>query len=556
MPDGSIASTQGALLPYGQLSFGWLRADVREHRQDLRRRHRACPGTSCRRRTAISSCTARGKERIPLSYRNYQGRKRHYNSSFPGIVKHLAAALRGDRVRAGAREDRGVHGRPCPARRATGHGSSPRASRCTIGEREHPRVHAARVTRVATRSSTSSRSASGSASSAAGCSRRSASASRFLSRRRARLPEPPPRRGHALRRRGAAHPAGHPDRLGPGRRALHPRRAEHRAAPARQRAACSTRCCACATWATPCSSSSTTRRPCARPITSSTWAPARACTAAKSSRRARPTRSWPTPHSLTGQYLRRHAAQSPSPASGGPPRRAVRRPRRAREQPQEHRRRDSRSARSRASPASSAPAKSRWSTTSCRSAVGRALNRGSKPRPASTTRIDGIEHLDKVIDIDQSPIGRTPRSNPATYTGMFDDIRELFARLPGAEDPRLQSRAASASTSRAAAARTCQGDGQIKIEMHFLPDVYVPCEVCDGKRYNRETLEITYKGKNIADVLDMTVEEAVSFFANVPQICAACSRRWTTSAWATSSWASRRRRCPAARRSGSSWPPS
>ncbi len=131
--------------------------------------------------------------------------------------------------------------------------------------------------------------------------------------------------------------------------------------------------------------------------------------------------------------------------------------------------------------------------------------------------IDGIEQLDKVIDIDQSPIGRTPRSNPATYTGVFDMIRDLFAGTTDAK-ARGYSKGRFSFNVKGGRCEACSGDGIIKIEMHFLPDVYVPCEVCHGKRYNRETLEVKYKGKSIYDVLDMTIEEAVKFFENVPSI--------------------------------------
>jgi len=142
---------------------------------------------------------------------------------------------------------------------------------------------------------------------------------------------------------------------------------------------------------------------------------------------------------------------------------------------------------------------------------------GSKERPGAHRALKGFENLDKVIVIDQTPIGRTPRSNPATYTGMFNHIRDLFARLPAA---RIRGYGAGRFSFNVKGGRCekCQGDGLIKIEMHFLPAVYVTCAACNGRRYNRETLEITYKGKNIADVLDMTVDEAVTFFRAVPQI--------------------------------------
>ena len=144
------------------------------------------------------------------------------------------------------------------------------------------------------------------------------------------------------------------------------------------------------------------------------------------------------------------------------------------------------------------------------------LNR-ARTRPGQCRAVEGISHLDKVIDIDQSPIGRTPRSNPATYTGLFNDIRDLFAST---SDAKIRGYGPGRFSFNVKGGRceACNGDGLVKIEMHFLSDVYVPCEVCRGQRYNRETLEVQYKGKNISQVLDMTAEEAVEFFENLPKI--------------------------------------
>ena len=146
-----------------------------------------------------------------------------------------------------------------------------------------------------------------------------------------------------------------------------------------------------------------------------------------------------------------------------------------------------------------------------------AVKNHAKTRPGKYSSIEGMEYIDKIICLDQSPIGRTPRSNPATYTGVFSDIRDLFASTQDARVRGYNSGRFSFNV-KGGRCETCSGDGLLKIEMHFLPDVYVPCEVCGGKRYNRETLEVKYKGKNIADVLDMTIEEACSFFTNQSKI--------------------------------------
>ena len=149
-------------------------------------------------------------------------------------------------------------------------------------------------------------------------------------------------------------------------------------------------------------------------------------------------------------------------------------------------------------------------------ALAKQINR-SKEKPGQHDSITGAECIDKVVDIDQSPIGRTPRSNPATYTQLFSDIRDLFASTKDAK-VRGYKKGRFSFNVKGGRCEACSGDGIIKIGMHFLPDVYVPCEVCKGARYNRETLEVRYKGKNIQDVLDMTVEEATEFFASIPSI--------------------------------------
>jgi excinuclease ABC subunit A len=146
-----------------------------------------------------------------------------------------------------------------------------------------------------------------------------------------------------------------------------------------------------------------------------------------------------------------------------------------------------------------------------------ALNRATTLKPAAHNEITGLEHFDKCIDINQSPIGRTPRSNPATYTGIFTPVRELFA---GTQEARSRGYTPGRFSFNVKGGRceACQGDGVTKVEMHFLPDIYVPCDVCKGKRYNRETLDITFKGKNIHQVLDMTIEDASVFFEAIPSV--------------------------------------
>src|SRR5690606_1890937 len=148
--------------------------------------------------------------------------------------------------------------------------------------------------------------------------------------------------------------------------------------------------------------------------------------------------------------------------------------------------------------------------------LAQAMN-GARERPGAHDRIEGMEHIDKIINIDQCPIGRTPRSNPGTYTKMFDNIRTLFAELPESEVRGYNAGRYSFNV-KGGRCEKCEGQGVLQIEMQFLPDVYVTCDVCHGARYNRETLQVKYKGKSIADVLNMTVSEGLEFFANIPSI--------------------------------------
>ena len=223
-----------------------------------------------------------------------------------------------------------------------------------------------------------------------------------------------------------------------------------------------------------------------------------------------------TPGSVTGDYLAGRK-QIPVPGERRSPRGFDHHPRGGAEQPEEDRR-------PRRLPVGvftcvtgvSGSGKSSLINEIFYKAAARMLNR-ARTIPGKHRIIRGMEQLDKVINIDQSPIGRTPRSNPATYTGVFDLIRELFAATPDAK-ARGYTKGRFSFNVKGGRCEACAGDGIIKIEMHFLPDVYVPCEVCGGKRYNRETLEVKYKGKSIYDVLNMTVEEALTFFENVPRI--------------------------------------
>ena len=233
-------------------------------------------------------------------------------------------------------------------------------------------------------------------------------------------------------------------------------------------------------------------------------------------RGCRRRRSPTTPGSVTGAFLSGQRRILVPPRRDGRRARLVLGTGRGDAQPQGHRRRLPGRAlhrRHRASPARASPRSSTRSSTR-RSRTG--STRCGRSR-ATTTSVDGIDCFDKVIDIDQSPIGRTPRSNPATYTDLFTHVRELYSLTPEAKVRGYKPGRFSFNV-RGGRCEACKGDGTIKIEMHFLPDVYVPCETCHGKRYNRETLEVRFKGKSISDVLEMSVEEALEFFAKIPKI--------------------------------------
>ena len=512
VPDGSLSIDQGALLPYGQLSFGWLEQVFESIAKTF--------GVD----TSVPWDDMSEERPGPVPLRHRQGAHPAQLPQLPGAHAPLqlelprhhqapAAAVRRDRVGAGAPEDRGVHGGPAVpgVQGGTAQAHEPRRHRRRA---QHPRVHAAQRARGARRSWASCRSATRSASSAAASSRRSASAcasSTTSASATSRCSAPRPR-SPAARRSASAWP----------------RRSARRwsacstsstspasACTSATTGASSTRCCACATSATPCSSSSTTRRPCARPTTSSTSGPAPASTAASVVAQGTPAEIMADPASLTGDFL-----------AG---RRRIALPGQRRLPLQWFTVRGARMHNLKDIDVSfplgaftcvtgvSGSGKSTLVNEILYKGMAARLNRGTKLRAGDHDGIDGAEHLDKVIDIDQSPIGRTPRSNPATYTGVFDHIRELFAQTPESKLRGYKPGRFSFNV-KGGRCETCKGDGQLKIEMHFLPDVYVPCEVCHGKRYNRDTLEVRYKGKNIAEVLEMSVEESVEFFANVPRI--------------------------------------
>ena len=450
-------------------------------------------------------------ERIYVRYRNRMGRRRSYMLAFEGIVKNLERRYREtDSSQQRERIEEYMSFRPCP--QCGGARLKPEVLAVTVGDEEHPRVledvgHARdRVPRLARadRDRAADRRADHQGDP------RAADVPR---QRRRRLPAARPRGGDAVRRRGAAAPARDADRLAARRRPLHPRRAVDRAAPARQ---------------------------------------------LEADRDARAA-ARPRQHRARGRARRADDALGRPPGRHGPGRGRARRARRrgghrlgGREEPEVgHRAVPVAEADDRGAGSAHRGLGSFWvrgasqhnlkdidvefpvgkfiavtgvsgsgKSTLVNEIVFKALaNRLHRVRvkPGEHDSVEGIEGFDKVIDIDQSPIGRTPRSNPATYTKLFDHIRELYSLTPEAKVRGYKPGRFSFNV-RGGRCETCKGDGTIKIEMHFLPDVYVPCETCHGRRYNRETLEVRFKGKSIADVLEMSVEEALRFFAKIPKL--------------------------------------
>ena len=511
IPDPTLSISEGALKPFMSAASRYhkrLFEAVAESRgidldtpwQDLPKRDR----------DVILDGT--GDERHDVTYRNRHGRRRYYTVRFGGILAELERRYRNtDSDNTRERIESYMALQPCPA--CEGARLRPESLAVTVGGlsiHEFTELSAragARVDRVA-------RADRDRAHDRAPDRARDRRAPALPRQRRDRVSVARARRDDALRRRGAAHPARDPDRVEPRRRPLHPRRALDRPPPARQREA--------------------DRDPgaAARP---------RQHRDRRRARRGHDPRRRPRRRPRARRRRARGADRLRGHAEADPGRLRTRS--RASSCPASARSRSRRSAACRRGEMTvrgarqhnlkdidvefplgvftcvtgvSGSGKSTLVNEILYRAVANRLHR-ARLRPGAHDRIEGMDEVDKIINIDQSPIGRTPRSNPATYTGVFDHIRQLFSQT---REARARGYAPGRFSFNVKGGRceVCSGDGQIKIEMHFLPDVYVPCEQCHGRRYNRETLEVRFKGKSIADVLEMSVEEAVEFFANIPKI--------------------------------------
>ena len=452
-----------------------------------------------------------GGDRILVTYRNRMGRKRQYTMAFEGLVTSLQRRYREtDSSQQRERIEEYMSMRPCPV--CHGARLKPEVLAVTVGERsihEFSRLSVTRRPAVRRRARADADGGADRAPDPQGDPR----AADVPRRRRRRVPQPRPGRADALGRRGAAAPARDADRVAARRRALHPRRALDRPPPARQREA------------------DRDARAAPRPRQHRARRRARRADDAhrRLARRHGPRRGRARGRGRRGGHGARRDAQPPLGHRAVPLREAADRgaPRRDEDRgtfrvlgAREHNLKDIDVEFPVGKFVCVTGVSGSGKSTLVNEIVFKALaNRLNKTRtkPGAHDDVEGIDCFDKVIEIDQTPIGRTPRSNPATYTDLFTHVRELYSLTPEAKVRGYKPGRFSFNV-RGGRCETCKGDGQIKIEMHFLPDVYVPCETCHGRRYNRETLEVRFKGKSIADVLEMSVEEALEFFAKIPKI--------------------------------------
>ena len=511
VPDPSLSIEEGALVPWSLGGQGFYESVI----QAIADRYEIPMSMPWRELTSEQQdrfLDGTGGDRILVTYRNRMGRKRQYTMAFEGLVTNLQRRYREtDSSQQRERIEEYMSMRPCPV--CHGARLKPEVLAVTVGDRsihEFSQLSVTAALRLRRRARAHADGGADRPPDPEGDPR----AADVPRRRRRRLPQPRPRGADALRRRGAAAPAGDADRLAARRRALHPRRAVDRPPPARQRQA------------------------------------HRDAPAAPRPRQHRARRRARRADDAHGRLARRHGARS-GRARGRGGRRGDR-ARRDAEPPLGHRAVPLRQAPDRRPAAArrrtaatfrvlgarehnlkdidvefpvgkfvcvtgvSGSGKSTLVNEIVFKALANRLNK-TRTKPGAHDAVEGIDCFDKVIEIDQTPIGRTPRSNPATYTDLFTHVRELYSLTPEAKVRGYKPGRFSFNV-RGGRCETCKGDGQIKIEMHFLPDVYVPCETCHGRRYNRETLEVRFKGKSIADVLEMSVEEALEFFAKIPKI--------------------------------------